>query len=89
MHSSVVHRETVAPGLAPGGIWVRVCTRTELLSEYAMTERTIPHRSALLDAELTLQALKSGKEIWIYFYDGDDGTCMGTIIGHRIGFGDG
>jgi hypothetical protein len=54
-----------------------------------MTERTIPHRSALLDAELTLQALKSGKEIWIYFYDGDDGTCMGTIIGHRIGFGDG
>lgn len=72
-----VHLERIAPGRAPGGVWIRVCTLERLLSEYAATDPETIAASAALDGSL---ALEQNETVWVYFYDGDTGECMRTLI---------
>jgi hypothetical protein len=73
-----IHQERVEPGKVPGGIWVRVCTRNRLLTEYGLTNPETADASGEADAELILA--NDERPVWTYFYDGDSGECLRTII---------
>lgn len=73
-----VHLERIAPGRAPGGVWIRVCTIDRLVTEYAATDPATVGISAEHDGEL---AVGTGADrVWVYFYDGDSGECLRTLI---------
>jgi len=80
MQRTEIHRPTVTPCLAPGGIWMRLCTRTKLLKEGSLTMPTDCALQAEADAMKTRAALEQGETVWLYFYDGDTGACIGTCI---------
>jgi hypothetical protein len=48
-----------------------------VLTEYALTDARQVTSAAALDGDL---ALAAGDPVWVYFYDGDSGVCMRTII---------
>jgi hypothetical protein len=73
-----VHLERIAPGQAPGRIYVRLCTLDALLSEHALSEGNT-EKYAAADAILSNEQLDRGQKFWLYFYDGDSGECIGTI----------
>jgi hypothetical protein len=77
MVQAIVHLERIVPGRAPGGVWIRVCTIDRVLTEYALTDARQVTSAAALDGDL---ALAAGDPVWVYFYDGDSGVCMRTII---------
>lgn len=72
-----IHLERIAPGKCPGGIWIRICTRHQLVKEYGVTDPDVAGISALADADLVVQ---QNEKVWTYFYDGDSGECVGTFI---------
>jgi hypothetical protein len=74
-----VHVPTVAPGLNPGGLWVRLCTAHELLDEHPLNDNDADGR-AVLDGELAGVTADAGQTVWCYVYDGDTGDCWATII---------
>jgi hypothetical protein len=75
-----IHRLRVSPYLAPGGIWLRLCSQEKLLSERALVEPTQCDLDATVDAMRTRRELAQGETVWLYFYDGDSGDCIGTCI---------
>jgi hypothetical protein len=48
-----------------------------LVSEYGVTDPHLVGNSAQRDGEL---AKELAEPVWIYFYDGDSGECMRTIL---------
>jgi hypothetical protein len=72
-----IHASRIAANKAPGGLWVRVCTRSQLLTEYALTDPAVAGSAADVDGDL---AIAAGEMVWVYFYDGDSGVCVGTAI---------
>jgi len=81
--ADTVHLERVRPGIAPGGVWVRICTRDALLDEYAIPSIESAGQQAASDAARALPYLKLGETIRNYFYDGDSGECLCTLITER------
>ena len=83
-----VHLETVAAGLAPGGMWMRVCADHELIIERGLEliiERglasiELASRLGDRDAERVRPYLERGETVRSYFYDGDTGRCLATIV---------
>jgi hypothetical protein len=73
----------VGPGLAPGGLWLRLCTEDRIVFERAILETDPAAAFAAADAELTSEQVRPGERAWLYFYDGDSGECMGTLIMRR------
>jgi hypothetical protein len=76
-----LHRPTIEPGKAPGGVYVRICSLDQLLTEYPLVPPVVAgavESAADVDAGLILD--HEGERIWTYFYDGDTGACMRTII---------
>jgi hypothetical protein len=80
MRDQNVHQEQVPAHRAPDGIWVRVCTAKQLLTEYALTEHSDVGLAAAADAELVQSVLDREQTLWTYFYDGDSGRCLKTLI---------
>jgi len=79
MYDKEVHRERVTPCLCPGGLWTRLCTRDKILKEGAVS-RNITEQRVFTDAVIATAALEDGETVWLYFYDGDTGECLGTCI---------
>lgn len=75
-----VHQEKIAPGRAPGGVWVRICSQCELIREYSLESIQAAGRYAHADAEAIGPYVARGETIRTYFYDGDSGACIGTIV---------
>ena len=80
MQSTEIHLPTVEPGKAPGGLWIRLCTRKKLLAERALEKVSEAHQLADSHGDIAIEALKNGEGIWLYFYDGDSGECLGTLL---------
>jgi hypothetical protein len=77
--NDLVHRPMVARGLAPGGIWIRVCALDRLLFEHAVYESD-PIEVTELDVMMIDDQTNQFEEVRMYFYDGDSGLCIGTAI---------
>lgn len=78
MNSDSIHLERIAPGRAPGGIVVRICTLEHLLVERALLAE-LP-TAAAAEADAAIAAAAFGEEVRAYFYDGDSGECMLTVV---------
>lgn len=78
LHRPDLHLVTIAPGKAPGGVWVRICTDDRLLSEYAITN--LQQLEAQIDCDAAIVVEAGHVRVWTRFYDGDTGACMRTII---------
>jgi hypothetical protein len=81
-----IHLEKVRPGIAPGGIWVRICAPDELLVERALDSIAECGRYAEEDAQRTIDYFERRDirgEVRAYFYDGDSGKCMCTLVTDR------
>jgi len=84
MNSASIHLERIAPGRAPGGILVRICTIDRLLLERALTEPELAASAGSFDADATIAAIGGGaEEVRAYFYDGDSGECLLTVVAGR------
>lgn len=75
--SAELHRKRIGPSAAPGGLWVRVCTLDRLLTEYAAVDPQTVGCSAAADAAIVNA---QDEKVWTYFYDGDTGECLRTLI---------
>lgn len=74
-----VYLPTVAPGLNPGGLWMRTCAGEELIAEHAVDGQAVAEL-AEDDARAAREAATSHGEARTYLYDGDTGVCIATII---------
>lgn len=74
-----VHLPTVAPGLNPDGLWVRLCSADELLLEHPLSNSDAEARG-FIDGELAGITADLGQTVWCHIYDGDSGDCWATII---------
>jgi hypothetical protein len=75
-----VHLERVRPGLSPGGLYVRLCTRGEVLAERALQSDDPIYDAAEADGELAHRAAAAGETAWLFVYDGDSGECTMTVV---------
>jgi len=75
-----VHLEQVAPGLAPGRVWVRICAGEELITEEPLDDLELVGQLAEKHATAALAYLKRGYSVRAYFYDGDSGECKATMV---------
>jgi hypothetical protein len=75
-----VHRERIKPNTAPGNVVVRVCTLHECLIDEVLHTDDEGESRGEAHARLASEALEQGKVVWTYFYDGDTGECMNTLI---------
>jgi hypothetical protein len=82
---TVIHLPTVQPGINPHGVWIRICTRHELLIERALESVKAAARAGEVDGGITKSALEQGQDCWLYIYDGDTGACVRTIIAKAKG----
>lgn len=73
----MIHLATVPAGLAPGRLWVRVCTADELLTEHGLEWGDLEGE---LDGRLARDHADRGERVWCYVYDGDSGECVATLI---------
>jgi hypothetical protein len=78
MTAADIHLERVAPGLAPRGIFVRICAGDRLLAAHSLLAGDDALAAALRDAEIVNAS--AAEEVRSYFYDGDTGECLCTII---------
>lgn len=89
------HLERVAAGLAPGVLWVRLCSvaadpaHDRLIIEGALGGQTRGVEAvAEAHGDLALAHVEAtGEEVRCYIYDGDSGECVGTIITEGAGRG--
>lgn len=77
--NKTIHRSSVESGKAPGRFWVRVCSQTELLAEYAALNLQDPPPSAI-HAQIT-EVLENHRDdvILSYSYSGTTGECLQTV----------
>ena len=59
---------------------MRLCTQTRLIKECALTDPTEAGLQAIADGIRTIAELEKGEQVWLYFYDGDTGNCIGTCF---------
>jgi hypothetical protein len=81
-----IHLETIEAGLAPGGVYIRICSEHDLITEVALTGEASANLDEAIaavaesNAHKTIPYLERGETVWTFFYDGDSGACMGTSI---------
>ncbi len=87
MSEAAVHLRAVAPGLNPGGLWVRLCTDPtdgapgELLTEHALTGESMALADpSAFDTDQSDAALARGRTVRNFIYDGDTGECIVTVM---------
>lgn len=78
MKLETIHLPTVIPNLAPGALWVRLCTRHRLITEHALD--AMPDKVGEIDAGLANREATRGGIVWLYIYDGDTGECVCTLV---------
>jgi len=81
-----IHLEKVTPFLAPGGIWLRICAPDELLVERALDSLASAAQYAEEDAQRAIDYFERRDihgEVRAYFYDGDSGKCICTLVTER------
>ena len=89
-----VYLERVAPGLNPGGLWVRICAGDELIAEHALGDPRTPNSSepeawGEEDGLVAGEAASKWGESRTFFYDGDTGVCIHTaiVMAEQVGSG--
>ncbi|HEV7536250.1 MAG TPA: hypothetical protein VGP90_11480 [Acidimicrobiia bacterium] len=75
-----VHLATVPAGLNPGGLWLRLCSSDEVLVERSLSAGDSLERLAEEHGTLAGVVADEGGIAWAYFYDGDGGECVATMI---------
>ena len=68
-----VHLATVPAGLAPGRLWVRLCTFGELLTEHGLEWGDLDGE---LDGRLAGDHADQGERVFCYIYDGDSAMAV-------------
>lgn len=75
-----IYRRQIEPASCPGGVVIRICAADKCLVE----RKLAPDQDVLADFDedsaLAIAALKNNEDVFLYFYDGDSGECMGTVI---------
>lgn len=74
-----IHRRSVESGKAPGQLWVRVCTQTELLAEYAATNLQDPPPEEIHKRITSALDLQPHEVVLSYNYSGTTGECLQTV----------
>lgn len=76
-----VHQPSIEPNKAIGKVWVRVCTPTNILGEYAVDALGDVDGSLTLAAANILQALEQEQTqlTLCYCYSGTTGECLQTV----------
>lgn len=76
--NNTIHRSSVESGKAPGRLWVRVCSQTELLAEYTAINL---QDSAPSDIHTQIfEALNKNDDVILsYSYSGTTGECLQTV----------
>lgn len=75
-----IHKQTISANTAPSCVVVRVCTLNECLIDEVLSTKQGAEDRGYAHAERANEALARGEVVWCYFYDGDSGECMNTII---------
>jgi hypothetical protein len=85
--TAVIHVERVAPGLAPGALWVRLCSIAAdpagdllILEGPLRSPRGIEAVAEAHGTAALAHAEATGEEVRLYVYDGDSGECLTTAI---------
>lgn len=82
-----VHMPRVREGINPGGVWLRICLPDRLLLERPLNLEDDLDSLSTDDGELAKAMLMENVEVRAYFYDGDTGICMKTVICNQQGYG--
>ena len=79
-----IHLERIPPDSMPNGVVIRICSSDELIVEEKLNAghvvTNLTERIAAQHFDQVQPYLKRGETVRTYFYDGDTGECMGTII---------
>jgi hypothetical protein len=71
---------TIPPGQAPGALYRRVTTGDRVLAAGPLGEGGSEATGAD-DAALAIDwAARFGVPVWTHIYDGDDGSCISTVL---------
>lgn len=71
--------EHVAPGMAPGGLWVALVVAGRLVDGVALLDEGEVDRTAGRHADLSVAARAEGVEALVAVYDGDSGDLLAVL----------
>jgi hypothetical protein len=75
----------IQPGLAPGGVVMRLYAGTELVNEQRLRsienfDADVARMAAEYSGNLAVPKLDAGGDVTLVVYDGDDGTIVSGVL---------